>query len=842
MPKNQALAIILIGTFLISSCSGTARETLPAPSIDTTSTIGDPTPTQNLSAETTDTAIIFFINNGNISAWEESNRETHTIYDGGDAISVLLSPDGKQIAYLRREIVNHAESDWHEQSSLWVMDVYGGNQRELVSADQLRGLLAASETDSTNMPQVDWVPGSHRLLFTGWIYFVQAEGESHAFPIGLHIVDAETGELNTLMPNENSARFTVSPDGLTIAVMTTFGFGFMNVDGNNPRLDFLDYPDVGFGGSAFPSGVWTQDSNAFMLASSYISETGEQVMAIRRVPVDGSSAAVQATLIDSHPDSVVFSPNGRHLAYAKSNNWYIADLEGDTRQLAIPYGAFFFWRRIHWSPAGIAYATIGPSLHQLCPDATQETESCKTLELGEAVVKNGWSETPADIAYVEWIDDQRFMFTTREPEDLYYGNLNGEISLVSTRSVFFSVQSTKCVNSSEFAAGGGGPSYSSTVAGDVIEVSWILRNSGTCTWEGSYQMNYLGGNLVDPTAALRLGKDVKPGEEIEVKVEVTAPLTTGEFLGEWQLFGADGVPFGVRLPVQGEVPNYSLIPLPADKLVFKNPSIMGLIDYGDGKLWTLSTPITVQIVGIDTETNIASNPIKLGDLLSSIAADFGSVWVVGGDTNLTRIDPASNTVSAIIGVELSEHTTLERVATGAGSVWVSSSSDNNVYRINPETNQVEAKIAVPWAAFVAATENAVWVTNWIEPFLTRIDPMTNEVTAVIELECTISGIDANETSVWAACMNDPTLFRIDPATNRVVARFGVGDGFKRVAVAGDSVWLTTRRGGILIQIDSLNNQVVASYTLGQNTFDLASDGKDIWVSVQGEGAIWRIRP
>jgi len=222
---------------------------------------------------------------------------------------------------------------------------------------------------------------------------------------------------------------------------------------------------------------------------------------------------------------------------------------------------------------------------------------------------------------------------------------------------------------------------------------------------------------------------------------------------------------------------------------------------------------------------------------------YGSVWVVGDGEDLIRIDPATNTVSATIRVPLEEFNNLNGVSAGAGAIWVSS-TDGSVSRINPETEQVEAKIAVPWAGKIVATENAIWVTNQIDSLLTRIDPASNQVAAVIELECTLYSIDANDSAVWAGCISEPTLFRIDPATNRVVARFAVGTNPspKDVALGPSTVWVTARRGGILMQIDPATNQVVAVYQLGQNTFDLAARGDEVWVSVQGDGAIWRIRP
>ena len=820
---------------LLVGCAGTGSSTLPPPSISTTST-SQVTPAEPIPEDlpASRSALAFYLKDGNIHLWEEGSGERGAVFDGGDAISVKLSPDRELIVFMRRSIVGTPEVDWYEQSSLWVMDRGGGNLRQLISAEQLRGLIGSSDTDSSNMPQVEWIPGTHQLAFTAYNYFVQAEGESHAFPTGLFLVNADTAELKVLVPAGTSLKFSPAPDGQRIALMSRTGFGFLATDGSGPYQELFAYPEVGFGGAAFPSGVWTLDASSFLLVAA-----GE----IRRVPVDGSPVELLATLNDSHPDSVAFSPNGKHVSYVMGQKWYVADLAGSALPVAYAPGAYFFWHKILWSPAGIAYSLDGPILVELCPDATRQSETCgREIELGQSAVVNGRADMPADIAYIEWIDSSRFLFTTFEPGDLYYGNLDGEVIPISTESVFFSAMPGTCTNNAEFAPGGEAPQVLSVAPDIVFQISWRLRNSGTCTWDDSYRLAYLGGDVLNATASISVKQDVTPGGEVDLSITLSSPAEARAFHGLYRLFGSDGIPFGLPLPVEGLVPTYSLMDLQTDQILAKIPSIMGWLATGDDAVWALSA-LDIRISRIDYATNQAAAPITAGNLLQSIAVGYGSVWVVGDGEDLIRIDPATNTVSATIRVPLEEFNNLNGVSAGAGAIWVSS-TDGSVSRINPETEQVEAKIAVPWAGKIVATENAIWVTNQIDSLLTRIDPASNQVAAVIELECTLYSIDANDSAVWAGCISEPTLFRIDPATNRVVARFAVGTNPspKDVALGPSTVWVTARRGGILMQIDPATNQVVAVYQLGQNTFDLAARGDEVWVSVQGDGAIWRIRP
>jgi hypothetical protein len=423
------MVIILLGmTIFLAACTPGPAPVLPseAPAPTAAPTPTTPpaltaTPTQipAPSAATGGSAVIAYIQAGNILVWEEASGQSQTIFDSGDVIRVELSDDGQLAAFLRRSYFQADGFDRHEQSALWVVELDGENPHELVSADDLRDLLNASETDSTNIPQMQWIPGTHHLLYTGWTYLVQAEGESHAVPEGLYRVDTDTVTNVELVPEGNNLRFVPSPDGEQIALMSLTGLSFVNPDGSNRRQDVLTYSQVGMAGPLFPTGVWTEDSRAFLITGSL--EIDPEVgfrFAIWRVPVDGSPPDALAEIRQSHPGSVTFSPDGRRVASVQDTDqqppeiagWFITPLAAGVGPLAIPHEIEVGYASLHWSPAGDAFTG---TLMRLCADAAQDSDVCDSPI-------SFWGSTAA----IRWMDSTRFLLLTRYPSVLFLGALD----------------------------------------------------------------------------------------------------------------------------------------------------------------------------------------------------------------------------------------------------------------------------------------------------------------------------------------------------------------------------------------------------------------------------------
>jgi len=423
LPMFTLIAIALFAT----GCSNVGMLS-PSPSPGSVATaLSSPTPGSVATALPSPAAApsneswlaVAFVKDGNIQLWDEPTGQIQTILNTGDVIAVTMSDDGQVIAFLRRSVVQLTESEWLEQSALWAVDRNGGNPRELVSAESLRQRLNAEERDSTNIPQMQWIPGTHRLLFSGWKYLVQAEGESHAVPEGLYLTDADARTDAILVPAGNNLHFVLSPDGGQVALMSPSSLGFINVDGSNPRSNVLTYSSLMLPSPLFPTGVWTRDSQAFVITASF-ENTGMDInFTVWRVPVDGSAPETLAENLRSVPGSTTFSPDGRQMALVQLTDtqpsevagWLITSLNPEAGPLAIPtlieFGGF---ANLHWSPTGDPF---NKNLRKLCPDATSDSDICDARIYFDGT-----------LAALEWIDGNRVLFLTSNPSVLFLGKMD----------------------------------------------------------------------------------------------------------------------------------------------------------------------------------------------------------------------------------------------------------------------------------------------------------------------------------------------------------------------------------------------------------------------------------
>ena len=93
--------------------------------------------------------------------------------------------------------------------------------------------------------------------------------------------------------------------------------------------------------------------------------------------------------------------------------------------------------------------------------------------------------------------------------------------------------------------------------GQAFTKGWRIQNSGTCSWNPSYRLVFVGGN----TPAASMGGQptpvqgiVAPGQQFDMFVNLVAPLTPGVYQGIWQMVDPQNQPFGDRIWVGITVP------------------------------------------------------------------------------------------------------------------------------------------------------------------------------------------------------------------------------------------------------------------------------------------------
>jgi hypothetical protein len=115
------------------------------------------------------------------------------------------------------------------------------------------------------------------------------------------------------------------------------------------------------------------------------------------------------------------------------------------------------------------------------------------------------------------------------------------------------------VNDSIFVRDVNVPDGTHFAAGAAFTKTWRLRNSGACTWDASYRLNFVAGERMDGPESMSdgtsaIGQTVLPGEEVDISVALTAPQADGTYHGQWQLVAPDGTAFGARPYVEIVVP------------------------------------------------------------------------------------------------------------------------------------------------------------------------------------------------------------------------------------------------------------------------------------------------
>jgi hypothetical protein len=81
-------------------------------------------------------------------------------------------------------------------------------------------------------------------------------------------------------------------------------------------------------------------------------------------------------------------------------------------------------------------------------------------------------------------------------------------------------------------------------AGQTFTQRWQVKNIGTCTWNADYDLFFvIGKNMGSP--AQKLGREVAPGQTIDIAIELIAPETAGSYIATYKLRSDDGVEFGL---------------------------------------------------------------------------------------------------------------------------------------------------------------------------------------------------------------------------------------------------------------------------------------------------------
>lgn len=234
----------------------------------------------------------------------------------GGAVRPAPSPDGKQLAFVRRD---------KDQTQLWVKDLASG--REAMVYGKLD--LDVQETWAVTgvYPNIDWLPDSSGLVFWagGKLNRVNRDGTGHAvIPFKVNdtravanaphpVIDVAPDTFTTTMP-----RFaTLSPDGASVVFETLGKLHVKSAKGKDLPRPLTG--DEGGAIEAFPA--FSRDGNAIAYVRWTDAKLGEIVLA----DANGQNRRVLAG--PGHYGNLAFSPDGTMIAFEKREGGYLTSPE-----------------------------------------------------------------------------------------------------------------------------------------------------------------------------------------------------------------------------------------------------------------------------------------------------------------------------------------------------------------------------------------------------------------------------------------------------------------------------------------------------------------------------------
>jgi DNA-binding SARP family transcriptional activator/ABC-type branched-subunit amino acid transport system substrate-binding protein len=160
----------------------------------------------------------------------------------------------------------------------------------------------------------------------------------------------------------------------------------------------------------------------------------------------------------------------------------------------------------------------------------------------------------------------------------------------------------------------------------------------------------------------------------------------------------------------------------------------------------------------------------------------GSLWAIGEDGHVVRIDPQSGRTRRL-------PVTADSLAFGAGELWIDQAGAQ-VLRLDPGTNSVDFSYPLPAGPGISYGFGAAWIADPVQGLVWRLTAgPTVRIRSIPVAEGT-TAVAASPRGVWASSVFGNEAVRIDPNTNRVTVSIRL-IAPQDVAAAPAGVWVTT---------------------------------------------------
>jgi len=259
-----------------------------------------------------------------------------------------------------------------------------------------------------------------------------------------------------------------------------------------------------------------------------------------------------------------------------------------------------------------------------------------------------------------------------------------------------------------------------------------------------------------------------------------------------------------------------------------------------------------RVVRIALARGRATASVRLGSGVTAVAVGFGSVWALGTNATLYRVNPRTARVTKRIQLSASAP---YNIWLGGGSVWVADDQAAQVLRISPKSNKTVARIGVGnGPADMVFAGGRAWVMDHRDRTLFRIDLATNRATRLATIghedDAAPERFALLAGSLWVTGRGVP-LVEVDPDTGATKRSIDIGGTGIDIVAAGGALWVPVRtlavdRTGFptmtaLRRVTPAGALTTAATATGRvDVHGLAAAGGRLWIADNTDGFLYRI--
>ncbi|MBI3173615.1 MAG: hypothetical protein HYZ25_07850 [Chloroflexi bacterium] len=97
-----------------------------------------------------------------------------------------------------------------------------------------------------------------------------------------------------------------------------------------------------------------------------------------------------------------------------------------------------------------------------------------------------------------------------------------------------------CTDGAAFVADVTVPDNTPVDKGEAFTKTWRVRNTGTCTWTSAYTLVFASGEQMGAPDSSPLSGQTKPGDALDISVEMTAPSAVASYRADFEIHDPSG--------------------------------------------------------------------------------------------------------------------------------------------------------------------------------------------------------------------------------------------------------------------------------------------------------------